>query len=663
MILVFGGTTEGRKAAEVLEEAGASYFYSTKTGEQDLVLHHGSRIDGALDADAMQDFCVHHGVRLIVDATHPFAQRLHETIAAVTVRLQIPVIRYERIYPERASELTWIDDYSELPALLTPSSTLLATTGVQSISKLKPLEDLGIKVYYRILPRESSVALAKAQGATTDQLRYYESSSQIDTNADAILLKESGLSGGFIEKVNVAKEHGMRIVVLKRPAYPHAEAYSVNGPYGLRRAVEKLLPEFFPLHSGLTTGTCATAAAMAATMQWLRQQGESQSVLPSEVPVRLPNGETISVAVGYGDNYAYCIKEAGDDPDVTNGIEVRATVTQEHGKNADDITIKGGEGVGTFTLPGFDYPPGSPAINKAPRAMIRQNLRLLRQAPSAVPDELTITISVPHGAEIAQRTFNPRLGIEGGISIIGVSGIVKPFSEEAFIESIRKCMTVAKASGSERVVINSGGKSERFVKERYPDFDARPFVDTAPISDRHWAVRAGLGWIGRNTLFIHPHFGSYCFLGEIVTTAQVDRYDEPFRNDPCGDCRLCVDACPNKAIIDRQTKDSLQNSKSKIQNFLDARRCTSYNTIENRAESLPDELDTRGYAFGCDICQSVCPYNRQAPSAYHLDDERKAQLEALPDADEAVFRRFTKHSALSRIKYPQWQRNINKSRR
>ena len=476
MILVFGGTTEGRKAAEVLEEAGASYFYSTKTGEQDLVLHHGRRIDGALDADAMQDFCVHHGVRLIVDATHPFAQRLHETIATVTVRLQIPVIRYERIYPERASELTWIDDYSELPALLKPSSTLLATTGVQSISKLKPLEDLGFKVYYRILPRESSVALAKAQGATTDQLCYYESSSQIDTNADAILLKESGLSGGFIEKVNVAKEHGMRIIVLKRPAYPHAEAYSVNGPYGLRRAVEKLLPEFFPLHSGLTTGTCATAAAMAATMQSFGQQSESQSVLPSEVPVRLPNGETISVTVGYGDNYAYCIKEAGDDPDVTNGIEVRATVAQEHGKDA-DITIKGGEGVGTFTLPGFDYPPGSPAINKAPREMIRENLRPLRQAQSAVPDALTITISVPHGAEIAQRTFNPRLGIEGGISIIGVSGIVKPFSEEAFIESIRKCMTVAKASGSERVVINSGGKSERFVKERYPDLPQQAFVE------------------------------------------------------------------------------------------------------------------------------------------------------------------------------------------
>lgn len=490
MILVFGGTTEGRKAAEVLEESGTRYFYSTKTGEQDLVLHHGERIDGVLDAAAMQDFCLQHGVRLLVDAAHPFAQRLHETIAVVANQLQIPVIRYDRIYPERASDLTWIDDYSELPALLAPSSTLLATTGVQSISKLKPLENMGIKIYYRILPRESSVALAKAQGATDEQLCYYEDSSQIDIDADAILLKESGLSGGFVEKVNVAKARGMRIIVLKRPelttnlsslttSLSPFTLHLVNGPYGLRRAVEKLLPEFFPLHSGLTTGTCATASAIAATMQWLEQQGERKSVLPSEVPVLLPDGETISVAVGYGDGYAYCIKEAGDDPDVTNGIEVRATVEQNHNREAeaDDIIIKGGEGVGTFTLPGFDYPPGSPAINKAPREMIKENLRLLLQAQSDSPNSLIITISVPHGAEIAQRTFNPRLGIEGGISIIGVSGIVKPFSEEAFIESIRKCMTVAKASGSERVVINSGGKSERFVKKRYPDLPQQAFVE------------------------------------------------------------------------------------------------------------------------------------------------------------------------------------------
>ena len=173
-------------------------------------------------------------------------------------------------------------------------------------------------------------------------------------------------------------------------------------------------------------------------------------------------GERLRTGASAGMDYAYCIKDAGDDPDVTNGIEVRASV-----QPADTFEIIGGEGVGRFTLPGFDFPPGESAINKAPREMIRKNIK----------EDMRIIISVPDGAEIARRTFNPRLGIEGGISIIGVSGIVKPFSEEAFIDSIRKCMTVAKASGTSRVVINSGGKSERFVKALYPDLPPQAFVE------------------------------------------------------------------------------------------------------------------------------------------------------------------------------------------
>ena len=234
----------------------------------------------------------------------------------------------------------------------------------------------------------------------------------------------------------------------------------VNGPYGLRRAVEKLLPEFYPLHSGLTTGTCATAAAVAATLKLQKNE------MPNEVPVILPNGETIMVPVGYGNGYAYCIKEAGDDPDVTNGIEVRATVQMGNGK----LEILGGEGVGRFTLPGFDYPPGEAAINKAPREMIRNNIERVSGS------KFQVSISIPNGEEIAKRTFNPRLGIEGGISIIGVSGIVMPFSEEAFIESIRRCIEVAKASGTSRVVINSGAKSERYLKALYPALPQQAFV-------------------------------------------------------------------------------------------------------------------------------------------------------------------------------------------
>ena len=453
MILVFGGTTEGRKAAEVLEEAGTSYFYSTKTGEQELSLQHGTRIDGALDGEAMQTFCREQAIRLVVDAAHPFATQLHQTITKVAKAMQLPVIRYERIYPPRDSDLTWIDDYTQVP---TDIHTLLATTGVQSIKKLKYLEAQGVKVIYRILKRESSISLAHQQGASDGQLCYYEDDAM--PGADAILLKESGISGGFVEKVNEARAKGMRIIAIKRPEglMVQGAKLTVNGPYGLRRIIEELLPEFFPLHSGLTTGTCATAAAVAATIRLLK--GET----PAEVPVVLPNGETIMVEVGYGDDYAYCIKEAGDDPDVTNGIEVRAKV--EH---ANCFEILGGEGVGRFTLPGFDYPVGEAAINKGPREMIRQNIK----------ENVRITISVVGGEEIAKRTFNPRLGIEGGISIIGVSGIVKPFSEEAFINSIRKCMQVAKASGSQRVVINSGGKSERFVKGLYPTLPSQAFVE------------------------------------------------------------------------------------------------------------------------------------------------------------------------------------------
>lgn len=497
MILVFGGTTEGRKAAEVLEKAGTPYFYSTKTGEQEVTLHHGTFISGAMKQETMLSFCREHEIRLVVDAAHPFATQLHETITRVSSDLQLPIIRYERIYPQRDAGIIWIDDYSEVP---TDIQSLLATTGVQSIGKLKRLESEGVKVIYRILNRESSIQLAHQQGATDEQLCFYEDNTMPD--AEAILLKESGLSGGFTEKVEAAKKKGMRIIALKRPAYPEPSAMrpfnltTVNGPHGLRRAVEKLLPEFYPLHSGLTTGTCATAAGVAATIRLFARE------TPSKVPVVLPDGETIHVAVTYGTDYASVFKEAGDDPDITNGIEVRASV-----EPSDTFQILGGKGVGTFTLPGFDFPPGEPAINKAPREMMRANIK----------ENVKITISVPNGEEIARRTFNPRLGIEGGISIIGVSGIVEPFSEEAFIDSIRKCMEVAKASGAERVVINSGFKSEQYLKSLYPNLPTQAFVqygnyigETLRIADALSISRVTLGvMLGKAVKLAQGHLDTH----------------------------------------------------------------------------------------------------------------------------------------------------------
>ena len=451
-------------AAKVLEESGAAYYYSTRSDTQDIQLVHGQHVTGAMEVPEMAAFCQEHGIRLIVDAAHPFAVNLHRNVIDLAGQIGVPVIRYDRIYPPHDEDLVWCKDYEEAIRQLGAHGVhrLLALTGVNTIAKLRDYWQ-EYECWFRILNRDESLAGARKAGFPVDHLVYYEkddTASLIERlRPQAIITKESGASGGFEEKVEAARQAGVKVFVVERPDYPVADGVTVahvNGPHGLRRLVEKLLPEFYPLHSGLTTGTCATAAAIAATQRL--KTGET----PAVVPVVLPNGETIDVEVAYGDGYAAVFKQSGDDPDVTNGIEIRATV-----EPSDRFEILGGEGVGRFTVPGFDFPPGEPAINKAPRQMMRDNIR----------ENVRITISVPEGAEIARRTFNPRLGIEGGISIIGVSGIVKPFSEEAFVACIRKCMQVAKASGSDRVVINSGGKSERFVKAQYPDLPQQAFVE------------------------------------------------------------------------------------------------------------------------------------------------------------------------------------------
>ena len=451
-------------AAKVLEESGATYYYSTRSDTQDIQLVHGQHVTGAMEVPEMAAFCQEHGIRLIVDAAHPFAVNLHRNVIDLAEQIGVPVIRYDRIYPPHDEDLVWCKDYEDAIRQLGAHGVhrLLALTGVNTIAKLRDYWQ-EYECWFRILNRDESLAGARKAGFPVDHLVYYEkddTASLIERlRPQAIITKESGASGGFEEKVEAARQAGVKVFVVERPDYPVADGVTVahvNGPHGLRRLVEKLLPEFYPLHSGLTTGTCATAAAIAATQRL--KTGET----PAVVPVVLPNGETIDVEVAYGDGYAAVFKQSGDDPDVTNGIEIRATV-----EPSDRFEILGGEGVGRFTVPGFDFPPGEPAINKAPRQMMRDNIR----------ENVRITSSVPEGAEIARRTFNPRLGIEGGISIIGVSGIVKPFSEEAFVACIRKCMQVAKASGSDRVVINSGGKSERFVKAQYPDLPQQAFVE------------------------------------------------------------------------------------------------------------------------------------------------------------------------------------------
>ena len=559
MVLVFGGTTEGRKAVEVLEEAGTPYYYSTRSDGQQVELVHGIHLTGDMDVPKMVACCREHGIRLIVDAAHPFAEELHRNLLFVARHIGAAIIRYDRIYPPRDETLVWCRDYQDAMQKLEAEGIdrLLALTGVNNIGTLRPYWERH-ECWFRILNRRLSLLLAQKAGFPEDHLVYYEKrqegehSSEMEDETQtliaqlqpqAILTKESGLSGGFCEKVEAAKRAGIKVFVIERPLYPphtpnpqHVPIEYVNGPHGLRRAVEHLLPPFYPLHSGLTTGTCATAAAVAAARRLLC--GET----PSEVPVILPNGETIRVPVGYAVGYAFCIKEAGDDPDVTNGLEIRASV-----KQADAFEILGGEGVGRFTLPGFDFPPGEPAINKAPREMIRQNLEQLSTLNSPlgakrrstlgelvnlstcqlVNFQLSTTISVPEGREIARRTFNPRLGIEGGISIIGVSGIVKPFSEEAFIDSIHKCMEVAWASGSDRVVIHSGAKSAGFLQRHYPDLPQQAFVEYGNYIGETLKMAADLG-IPRVTLGIMLDKAVKLAAGQLDTHSRRTTMDKDF---------------------------------------------------------------------------------------------------------------------------------------
>ena len=507
MILIFGGTTEGRAAVNVIEEAGKPYYYSTKGDEQDIYLHHGIRLSGAMTRRTLKAFCRQNDIRLLIDAAHPFAIQLHQTVEKVAHTLNLLVIRFERIYPPRDEEhITWCDDFEDAIRQIRKEDifTLLALTGVQSIAKLKPLWQESTCCYFRILNRENSRRLAKREGFPEKYLHYYHAGEDErillqQLHPEAILIKESGLSGGFNEKVEAALQEGIRIFAIRRPPMP-GSFMIVNGEHGLRRMIEKHFPDFYPLRSGLTTGTCAAAAAVAATWDIFNVQRQAR---PAEFPVILPNGETIYVPVEEQELYphpscvnddwmleadATVIKDAGDDPDVTNGMQIKANVAvpfrfddptpAELGADDYTVIVCGGEGVGIVTLSGLGLEVGGPAINVTPRKMIENNVKacLQRLGISKQPNPFAVTISVPGGEEIARRTFNPRLGIEGGISIIGTSGIVKPFSSEAFVDSIRKSMEVGRATGSPRIVLNSGAKSEKYVRGYYPELPAQAFI-------------------------------------------------------------------------------------------------------------------------------------------------------------------------------------------
>ncbi|SFO98275.1 cobalt-precorrin-5B (C1)-methyltransferase [Amycolatopsis arida] len=217
------------------------------------------------------------------------------------------------------------------------------------------------------------------------------------------------------------------------------------------------------LRYGWTTGACATAATTAAYTALLT------GGFPDPVEVRLPKGRRPRFALATerlapGSATAGVIKDAGDDPDVTHGALILATVTP--GPPGSGVTFRAGEGVGTVTRPGLPLPVGEPAINPVPRRLMTEAVQRVAGEHGGTGD-VVVEISIPDGAELARHTWNPRLGIVGGLSVLGTTGVVVPYSCSAWIDSIRRGVDVARAMGHRHVAGAVGSTSERVVAELY----------------------------------------------------------------------------------------------------------------------------------------------------------------------------------------------------
>lgn len=226
-------------------------------------------------------------------------------------------------------------------------------------------------------------------------------------------------------------------------------------------------PEDTRLRRGWTTGACAAAAAKAAYV------GLTTGGFPDPVSIRLPKGETPAFdlarsELGKDGATAAVVKDAGDDPDVTHGATVRATVRAL--APSAGIVFRAGPGVGTVTKPGLPIPPGEPAINPKPREIIAANLADVGGV------DVEVTISIPDGEALAEKTWNPRLGIVGGLSVLGTTGIVIPYSCAAWIHSIHRGIDVARATGRAHLAAATGKTSEDVVR-RHHDLPLEAMID------------------------------------------------------------------------------------------------------------------------------------------------------------------------------------------
>lgn len=201
----------------------------------------------------------------------------------------------------------------------------------------------------------------------------------------------------------------------------------------------------------------------------------------------------------------------------------------------------------------------------------------------------------------ADKRFDPRLLVEGARTAVVCAVSYRNRASEGYPAGHRaKVASYACARDYHATIREMLAELFSAIKEIWPEVGGRIFVDTAPLAEKQLAVEAGLGWIGRQSLLVTPRFGTCVLLGELLLCDGADSYDAPFEGPGCGDCRRCIDSCPTQAISDSRT--------------LDARRCISCRTIERGSGT---GIDLHGWIFGCDACQSCCPYNLRAPRHTH----------------------------------------------
>ena len=501
MILLFGGTTEGRRAAALCDRLGLPFIYSTKTCVEPFATTCGEFRDGALDEAALSKLVAARGVRLVIDAAHPFAARLHQSVFEVCQRHAVHLIRFDRAlvdFPDFEG-LHPVSDFTEAIALLErlAPAKLLALTGVQSAAPLRPWWKRH-EMLLRILPLAASMKLARLEGIPETKLLPMSPDGSDEAlealvrkhGIDCLLAKESGESGFFSSKLRVAERCAIPLIVIRRPPAPAFDTvvFSID-------ELEQCLMGHValkPLRTGYTTGACAAAATKAAMIALL------DGAPPDSVTIALPSGKIASFGI-----VSYCVQKgktrcgvrkfAGDDPDVTHGLLIVSEVSLLPGGEPGEVRFLQGEGVGKVTLPGLEIPTGEPAINPVPRRMIREYIaRELRQR--GLCRAVAVTISVPGGEVVARKTMNARLGITHGISILGTSGEVVPYSMEAWLASIRQSIAVAATNGCTTLALTSGLRSERHLRAFYPELPELACI--------HYG-----NYIGRTLKLVHQHGG------------------------------------------------------------------------------------------------------------------------------------------------------------